>query len=47
MDPLLLLVHEDAAHELAGAATNLAHTIELLSAAQAMAAVVVTRRPVS
>ncbi|MGK5683112.1 hypothetical protein [Actinoplanes sp. URMC 104] len=38
MDPLLLLLQEDAAHELAAAATNLAVTVELLSAAHAVAA---------
>ncbi|MGK5680209.1 hypothetical protein [Actinoplanes sp. URMC 104] len=38
MDPLLLLMQEDAAQELAAAAMNLAVTVELLGAAHAVAA---------
>lgn len=37
MDPLLRYVQEDAAHDLATAAENLAYTIELLTAAHTMA----------
>ena len=38
MDPLLLLLQEDAAHDLAAAATNLAVTVELLNATHTVAA---------